>query len=371
MKSLHADGLRGLAALNVVTSHFMAAFTPFLMHYNYPETFPAGQMSSFSTILNLPIFTILYNGHFAVLIFFVLSGYVLARPYYLDKSHSLKNRLWGRYLRLNLPIAVSLLISFFLYSTISYFNKEAALQMGGNLWLSNAFPNGIDVFQFIKHALYASLLFGANDLNGPLWTLKIEFIGSVLLLGYYIVKPNKHDLITSLIASLFLVAIFKAESIYFISILTGAYLNSFSKPRKPILFLIGIIGLYFGCFGFGSYLYDFLPDVGIWQRKDFYNTIGALLLVFAVINGFCSFIFTNILSQFLGKISFSIYLLHMLVLGSIVSYFYTFIPKSLSYLTLLFITYLFISIAVSVIFERYIDRSSIKASKVFSNWINK
>ena len=115
MKSLHADGLRGLAALNVVISHFMAAFTPFLMHYNYPETFPAGQMSTFSTILNLPIFTILYNGHFAVLIFFVLSGYVLARPYYLDKSHSLKNRLWGRYLRLNLPIAVSLLISFFLY----------------------------------------------------------------------------------------------------------------------------------------------------------------------------------------------------------------------------------------------------------------
>ena len=39
MKNKWADGLRGIAALNVAVDHFVAAFLPMMLHKNYPAIF--------------------------------------------------------------------------------------------------------------------------------------------------------------------------------------------------------------------------------------------------------------------------------------------------------------------------------------------
>jgi peptidoglycan/LPS O-acetylase OafA/YrhL len=76
------DGLRGLASLNVALSHFFGAFLPTVLHSNYPNVFHGGLENAYTDIIGSPLATIFFNGHFAVLLFFVLSGYVLSLPYY-------------------------------------------------------------------------------------------------------------------------------------------------------------------------------------------------------------------------------------------------------------------------------------------------
>jgi hypothetical protein len=60
------DSIRGLAALFVLLSHTIGAFA-----------WPA----SFFAMARWPFISILFDGKAAVAMFFVLSGYVLAKPY--------------------------------------------------------------------------------------------------------------------------------------------------------------------------------------------------------------------------------------------------------------------------------------------------
>ena len=63
----------------------------------------------------MPFLSILWNGNFAVCIFFVLSGYVLSRPYYFgNRLETLRERHLKRYLRLSIPIAASVFIGYFM-----------------------------------------------------------------------------------------------------------------------------------------------------------------------------------------------------------------------------------------------------------------
>ena len=98
------DGLRGIAALIVMNSHFICAFFPYLNSKFFPEIF--GQSNSNSYLIKFlqsPPVSIFFNGHAAVCVFFVLSGYVLAIPFHQKNLEKLYLRILSRYLRLNIP----------------------------------------------------------------------------------------------------------------------------------------------------------------------------------------------------------------------------------------------------------------------------
>ncbi len=189
MKNRSVDGLRGIAAFNVAVSHFVAAFLPSMLHKNYPSIFAKNHHpSGLFDVLTSPMVSIFYNGHFAVLIFFVLSGYVLTMPYYNQDESSgvLSKRLWGRYLRLNIPIFFAISISYVVYVSGLYLNVHAADMSGSTEWLKNFFPSGILLSDAVKESVFQSIIFGNSALIPPLWTLKIEFIGSLYVLLFYI-----------------------------------------------------------------------------------------------------------------------------------------------------------------------------------------
>ncbi len=377
MKNKSADGLRGVAAFNVAIHHFVAAFLPMMLHNNYPSVFTENkQPSTVFELLTSPFFTLIYNGHFAVLIFFVLSGYVLSLPYYMENNkakHTLSKRLLGRYLRLNIPIAAAIFLSFLFYKSGFYFNIQAAEISGSKNWLQNFYPQGISPLTTIKEALYNSILFGKELLVPPLWSLHIEFVGSVYVLLLYILKPKNSTLTPMLIVFILIYANNQQDSIYYFAIFFGSLLSKIEKSIKfRVVFLI--LGIYFGGFQFESIMYDFLPSlnfmgVDLWEKKNFYNCIGAVLITTAVIQGFGSVFFESRVTQFLGRISFSIYLLHFIVLCSFSSFFYIHLPKNSLFITANFIIYIFICFLFSIIFERFIDKSSIRISHDFSSKI--
>lgn len=107
----YLDGLRGIAALLVVISHFKNGF--FSVENN---------SSVFASIWKTLDFFI-FQGHFCVQIFFVLSGFVLAynsfnRPTFLHKQ-------WiKRIYRLGIPVLITSIIYFiFTQANLFYFNQ--------------------------------------------------------------------------------------------------------------------------------------------------------------------------------------------------------------------------------------------------------
>jgi peptidoglycan/LPS O-acetylase OafA/YrhL len=373
MKNKNADGLRGVAALNVAITHFVAAFLPAMLHKNYPSLFPAKVSPGAAfEIVNSPLATIFYNGHFSVLIFFALSGYVLTLPYYgADHGRpALQQRLWGRYLRLNIPIMAAVLLSFAVYRLGLYANVQAAAVSGSVSWFSTFFPAGISTWAALQDALFGSIVFGNGTLVPPLWTLKIEFIGSLYVLAFFLVKPHARTLVPMLLAFLLLYAVHKEESIYYYVIFIGATLHRLQPGARAKLALLAA-GLYFGCFQFESRAYDFLPaiqlhGVGIWEKKNFYNALGALCLTTAVVHGLGRRFFEHGIVQFLARISFSLYLLHFIVLCSLASWFYLHFPQQHLWLALNFVVYLCVCFLAASLFEARVDRTAIRLSHRFA-----
>jgi len=377
MKNKSADGLRGIAALNVAITHFVAAFLPSMLHKNYPSAFPANPAPDTAfNIVTSPLATILYNGHFAVLIFFALSGYVLTMPYFSAQPQTqaqvqvLQKRFWGRYLRLNIPIAVAVLLSWALYHVGLYANQQVAPVSGSTRWLTVFYQDGITASTMLREASYESLVMGAATLVPPLWTLKVEFIGSLYVLAFYLARPRR-TLAPMLMAFLMLYAVHKEESIYYYVIFLGASLNAIRIGPSAKLLLCAL-GLYFGSFQFESAAYDFLPmlylhGVDLWDKKNFYNAIGALCLTAAVVQGFGQAVFEHRIVQFLARISFSLYLLHFMILCSLAANFYLYFPQTKVFLAANFVLYLGVCFIAALLFEKYIDRRAIHVSHRFSS----
>ena len=378
MKNRSADGLRGIAAFNVVISHFFAAFLPTLLHKNYP-VFPAEQAPGLAyNIVTSPLLSILYNGHLPVLIFFALSGYVLTLPYFVAEHPGplLQQRMWGRYLRLNLPIMAAILLAYAVYRLGWYANVQAAAVSGSTHWFAIFYPDGIPLATMLREALYGSIVLGQDTFIPPLWTLKVEFLGSLYVLAFCLLKPRGRMALPVLPVLLLLYVVYQQESIYFYVIFAGAMLNMVRFGKRAKLLMI-VCGLYFGGFQFGSSAYDVLPSMRLfglelWTKKDFYSSVGAILLTAAVTQGFGKPFFEHRAVQFLGRVSFPLYLLHFIVLCSLAARFYLRFPISPVFLVANFVVYVGVSLLCASMFERYVDRKAIRlahwsTAKLFGN----
>lgn len=130
------DGLRGLAALIVLNSHFVCAFLPSLNSKFFPEIFDEFNKSNFwISLVQLPPFSLLFNGHAAVCVFFALSGYVLSIPFHEGNIQKLYLRFFSRYFRLNIPIASVTLFSFIL-SKMNFYKNSLAGNISGSQWMT-------------------------------------------------------------------------------------------------------------------------------------------------------------------------------------------------------------------------------------------
>lgn len=378
MHNKSLDGLRGLAALNVVFAHFIGAFFPssYLVG-NYLPFLLRGERwgtvfkyNNFDDILNLifmPFFSFFYGGTFAVSIFFVISGYVLTLPYYTDQCEKLKARIIVRYIRLNIPIIIISLISMSILVSGLYWNMEASKVLENN-WLNLFFKDIPSIVNFLKLEFYETIFYGAGSLIPPIWTMKIEFFGSIFLMGYYLIKPKIFTKYFFAMGFLMIcITEQNADGVFFIAMFCGSFLSkiNFSKKINPYIFLAGLI---LGSTQTSSNLFDILPNsnfLGAWasNKLQFYTCIGAYLIVASIKNGFGMNLLQHKVCSFFGNISYSMYLVHMLILCSITSYMYLQI-KDLEYCQpILFISYMVITFIVSNIAYLYLDRPSINLSR--------
>jgi len=168
------DGLRGVAALVVALHHGVMVFDRGL-HTGLPED----QRFPWDPALVGKPFLLFTAGDFAVSLFFILSGFVLAQSF-LRSPLGFLGSVSKRYVRLTMPIVVTSLLALTAAVVITNAPLPGAPTAGrsaADLWGALRFC--------LFEALYKSTVSGVSTptYNGVLWTIPIEFQGSVLLIA--------------------------------------------------------------------------------------------------------------------------------------------------------------------------------------------
>jgi peptidoglycan/LPS O-acetylase OafA/YrhL len=122
-------------------------------------------------------------GDLSVCVFFALSGYVL--------SHSLgKTRLGPlallvkRYARFTPAILSAGLISYALLAGGLMKNHDLAV-VSRSTWLTGHMRQSPSFIQALQEGLYGALAVGSSAYNASLWTMRIEFWGSAILIAVF------------------------------------------------------------------------------------------------------------------------------------------------------------------------------------------
>lgn len=369
---LHAiaalDGLRGWACLLVFNFHFL--FT-----YTWKVAIGWGFAGDNFGVHQLPFIHMLISGHIMVAIFFVLSGYVLSyKPLRTIRSMSfdqtftvLASSTFRRGLRLYIPALAGLVCVFVAVRLGIYNYSHGVIKQGLTIRGTNeqhppvyrSFTKQFwDFYRTITNLLNPfdwSLYY--NNYNPHLWTIPVEFRSSlVLFLTTLGTSRLGSRLRMSLVATLiwfcmrygrwelvlFLIGMLMAE----VDLINGTWerpANSATATEKTNIRLVPggrviasvsrrrlwittfIIGLYIGS----------VPNIGykwtpgyrwLWhltpktypEPHRFPQTIGAALIVFSINHSpDIQKLFTNRLSQYLGKISFAFYIVHGPILHSL------------------------------------------------------
>lgn len=371
-KDFAADGLRGVAALNVILCHFFISFFPlgFIMLYPGSAT-PDALPSRVDKILSTPFLSILWNGNFAVCVFFVLSGYVLTKSFCDGGSlNILQKRCARRFFRFLIPILMSVMLSYIIIITgLGYWREASAISHSA--WLAHFWTFEPSFVSAIQEGLYSVLLNGVSHYTPPLWTMKVEFIGSLLVFAYRAlqIKDSKATIINLIVFIFVMYKFFPVDWIYYIAFIAGSHLNDIKfRLKTTSIVLLSFITVYFGAYD-NSIFYSWIQNINIINAnmKNIFNVIGGIALVTIVRNGNMDFLLLTRPIQFIGSISYSIYLVHFPILLSfstflyIVAYRYGFsnaiaIPINL-------VSTLTVIIIIAILFNKYFDKGSIRLSK--------
>ncbi|MGE5084668.1 MAG: acyltransferase family protein [Bacillota bacterium] len=357
-----AESIRGLASIAVVLSHISLTFFPQLHGFDKSKV----PEYDFLNFIHQSPFGFFYSGTGAVFVFFVLSGFVLSLSSFKNDNSSkkLKTSLIKRYPRLAIPTVFSCLIAYITW----HFTIDVSQVAEWGAGLAGQNPS---LYDALFEGSISSFLYGASAYNWVLWTMQIELLGSLIIyFACFLYSKQKLAVVPFLILSL-IGTHFISETV-FLGILSfllgmGIFLYARELPNKVALPLF-VLGLYFCGVHDNSVSYNFFTQLLDESTYDLLNFFGGFLVVYSVLKSeFLSRMGDQKFLVFLGKVSFSVYLIHLAVTYALGIPFFNFIYSTLhfSFLSAGLLASLFIlatSILLAIPCSDYVDAFAVKVS---------
>ncbi|XZF15247.1 acyltransferase family protein [Chitinophagaceae bacterium MMS25-I14] len=370
----YLDGIRGLAAFGVFLNHFALIFYYAFWDLQARTSHLGGLEIKYAH----SYWSFITNGGFDVSIFFVLSGFVLSRKFFRSGDpEDAVSGLHRRFLRLYIPIAFTLILSYILL--ICHLYQNAAVS---KITLSQWFPRLWQIRypekQFLSSLFYGVMFNGDASFNTVLWTISTEFYGSLFVFAFLLFTnyTPKFRLLMMFFMMYYFYVTGSTSYMAFVLGMTLCYTEKWLERKKiPVYYIISIALLSAALLlgsnlpilaSGGSLLYTFKTSV--WNYMPWLFTIGAYLLILS----FMMFpILQKLISirpiRFMGYISFSLYLLHPLVLGSFSSWLFLKNyrgPSSYNSTVLtVFISTIAVLIPLSWLVTKYVDQLGIRTAK--------
>lgn len=355
-KVLSLEGLRGLAAVIVVLSHIMMEFFPTAaVGRLHEQHIPLEQW-----LYDSP-FRAFYAGFFAVCIFFVLSGYVLSLKYLKTfDSNVISDSMAKRYFRLLPAVLASTLLMAIAAGILN--------QMPAAAWPRH-------LLSAAREGLYGGFLFGENAHNAVIWTMQVELLGSFALFIYLLMFGRfRWGWVAGVVLCAGLMARLPLMGYFFAMFICGAYLGRAVRfaSNPAIAAILLLVGIYLGGYDSPSTAYRQVVvlantlqfEYGIALNWPvFIPGLGAVLVVLSLLGG--SVISAPFASRFcvwLGKISFSLYLTHTLILMVLSKWLFELALPTTNYVSAAIfsgLTCLILSLLTAEYFYRIFDKPSV------------
>lgn len=332
-RNLQLDGIRGIAALSVALFHFFRAFD---------NSFISG-----ARYINHSFISAFWNGHFAVALFFVLSGYIFFQKFYKSTLRKGLKACIKRFLRLSMPIFIVCLIAF-LFHFFNLFTNTAAASLSGSDWLGKWYQFSPNLKLVITESFWTDFIsFNPSfTYNSNLWTISYELFAVVIVIFLAVFCKTINQKYQSL---LLMIAAIICFNTHFFEFILGALLALFLRI-KPIStpLPIAVIALLFSLTMASLYL----PNQFTMLSSNLFYPISAMLLIFITnTNMNVASVFSNKLFLKLGELSFGLYLTHFIVVNSIASSMFIYTSSIL----LALISYISCTMILSIIFTHLVD----------------
>jgi peptidoglycan/LPS O-acetylase OafA/YrhL len=177
-KLIELEALRGIAAIIVLVHHSLLAF--------YPRFHGLVDNDSYFSLFGTPLFSLI-NGSAAVILFFVLSGFVLTLKAFQRRSYRpLFQTALKRWPRLVVPVLSVNIVSGFLAGW-GFYSSAAVASTVKSTWLGWHFvepPPGLaSLGKAVYEGFFSTFVTGSSYFNSSTWTMKYEFLGSFLCLA--------------------------------------------------------------------------------------------------------------------------------------------------------------------------------------------
>ncbi|RMZ79463.1 hypothetical protein DV738_g3394, partial [Chaetothyriales sp. CBS 135597] len=342
-----ADGLRGIAAVGVVASHLVICYARAII----PPC--CGENEDRPLLFQLPILRLVAAGHSWVAIFFILMGFVNAlKPLQLVRSGQAESALdklakssFSRILRLMLPATLATLISW-LFCQLGFYETA---RKSDAYWLRMNTPAPSSSVAWALHDLVTALkqtwMFSyINIYDQPQWALIYLLQGSFMVIGALLLTARMSPRWRTgalILLTLWTLDLSRAVSDPFTgpASIAGILLAELSLTFYPqrlsslskfltaplclfSLFLMSYTDIAWDQASWTTVLFKFasrylpMDNIGGYERT--YGTIGAIVLIFSIVNSpTMRWLLSRKPLRFLGRISFAIYLLHGIVLRSV------------------------------------------------------
>ncbi|MET1028895.1 MAG: acyltransferase family protein, partial [Dongiaceae bacterium] len=281
-------------------------------------------------------------------IFFILSGIVLAAATESVAARhpvGLTDLVLKRWLRLGLPIVASGLVILLAFDVTG----DRAAEVGwltGSGWMRDLFPPDYHphLIDIIRETIVGAFIGPQTPLHDPvLWTIRVEFLGSILVFALCLFVPGRARLAACAIAAAALIAAPAWLPNFCALFALGVAMHDLATRarrvdgrgraapllRSPAADILGLTLLLLGACIYPvldlhapetmqrlGAMADPLGHMSQWTARSFLIVVGVMLSPTAQ-----SFL-ANTVSQFLGRISFGLYLLHLPLLWSVGGTFY-------------------------------------------------
>ncbi|RWZ55082.1 acyltransferase [Labedella populi] len=312
------DGVRGVAAFVVVVYHVSLIARPFASGGGRAEAVWTGVTES-------PL-KLLFAGTEAVLVFFVLSGLVVALPL-VRRTTSWAAFFASRLVRLYVPVWGALVLAVILIHLVP--RRSGAVTTGE--WIDEANASTVTVASFLREA---SLMPASYDIVNTLWSLRWELVFTALLP----VAVGVSLLLRRSVGALALTGVAAAAAtvvgrvigvdalvylpVFLLGTLVAVRLDDLLAwaRRRPRPILWSVTGSGSALLLIASWLarpiaapHTLVSEV-LWGLAG----LGALgLVLVAVCSAAAERVLSTRIPQWLGRVSFSLYLVHVPVLATI------------------------------------------------------
>ncbi|KAK0112161.1 hypothetical protein ONS96_001418 [Cadophora gregata f. sp. sojae] len=414
----YLDGLRGVSSFIVFLGHYTEENLGW-----YTEPYGAYEDGAASSPLQLPFVRVIYSARPMVHVFLIISGYVLSyKPLkqihsqqYSALANTLSSSVFRRALRLFLPSFVTLFImALALFSGLS--NDRYAERQGN---LSSQLHHVWDTCVRLLGASWAvdNLAYPHPLYNPALWTIPVEFSQSILLFAALLGLSKCRANVRLFLLAGIIAFCFYSGQLYTVEFLGGMFIaevtllrdRSLSTPssspmlpkfedtardgdcgsnaRQKLIQLFWLANVLSGLF-IASWTNDHIEAVwGLrfldshtpapYRGQQVWFCIGAFQIVAACTQLKClQRIFTTQIAQYLGNISYALYLMHNLCLtileprfNPVFDSFFskaTFWGRQMSWMAGIFI-YVPTVIIVADLFWRVVDTPTVRFARWFES----